>query len=151
MLEVRERIVKSNCEADQAEQLPGPKNGPGMTKKAATVNKLDVRERDVYMLDVRERAEQLCGAETVVDEIEPNTDADNMPRDETVVDGIEPNTDAGDYQGDEDSQADQGQSRPDETKPNCDVEKEKETEPNTSAGDIPRDEMDQAEHIPRAE
>ena len=69
----------------------------------------------------------MCGAETVVDEIEPNTDtdADNMPGDETVVDGTEPNTDAGDYQGDGDSQTDQGQSRPDETKLNCDVEKEK--------------------------
>ena len=101
ILDVRERIVKSNCEADQAEQLTGPKNGPGMTKKAATVYELDVRERGVYMLSVGGRDEQLCGAETVIDEIEPNTDtdADNMPGDETVVDGTEPNTDAGDYQG----------------------------------------------------
>ena len=39
---------------DQAEQLSGHGNGPGMTKKAASV----------YKLTVRERAEPLCDAET---------------------------------------------------------------------------------------
>ena len=64
------QLDSTRCRTDQAEhvlsqgeQIMGLENGPGKTKKASTMNKLAVRERNVAKLTVRERSEQVCNSD----------------------------------------------------------------------------------------
>ena len=82
-LEVRERAHNDTIEErEYNKDTPGPENGPGKTKKAATKEKLEVRERDnEEKLEVRE-----CDKEDNLTVREHSKDTYNPQKEEKQVD-----------------------------------------------------------------